>query len=288
MMRKNILIIGETGFIGLNLSKFLLTQKNYNVYSLKKVDLTNKNSINYYCSKLKQNTTIIFLAAVKKQYGDSYEIYQKNTKIYENFKKIIEKSKVVKKIIFISSTSVYGEDNNLENIIEEDKTYCNSYYGLSKFFGERIIADTSMKKNIILNILRFPLIYGNDDSSSSYGPTGFIKNAYLDKQVYLWGDGTEKREFVYIIDAAKIITKSINHKKNYIVNVVSGKPSNFLEIINNIKLVNKYFRVKIKKRTKKKSDHTFNPKLFYKIYGNKFKFTSLSKAIKIMREKYEK
>ena len=64
-MKQKILIIGDTGFIGANLQKYLNKKKKFNIYKLDKKNLTKNSSVNYYVKKIKKDTIIFFCAAVR-------------------------------------------------------------------------------------------------------------------------------------------------------------------------------------------------------------------------------
>ena len=66
-----------------------------------------------------------------------------------------------------------------------------------------------MKIQTSLLILRPALVYGKEDLSYSYGPTGFIYKAINFEELVLWGDGSELREFIYVEDVAKIVDQLI-------------------------------------------------------------------------------
>jgi len=286
----HLIIIGHSGFIGSELSKFYKRKKNLKKITLvssDKVNLTSKKSIKYLQGIYSKNTVVIFCAGIKRQLGDNIDIFNKNLLIITNFAKSLNSN--IKKIIFFSSAAVYGEDTYRSLRINENTSVDpTSYYGLSKYNSEIILKKITENLKIKLVCMRPPLVYGFQDKSMGYGPTQFISLSLQNKTIVLWGDGSEKREFLYIKDL--IYITSIIQNSNYegVLNIVSGKSNDFIDIINVLKKnYNPKLRVINKERSKPKVDVKFsNIKLKKLIKG--YKFTSLSSGIVNFIEEYEK
>ena len=60
----------------------------------------------------------------------------------------------------------------------------------------------------------------------------------------IWGNGEEKRDYIYINDLNNIIFKLSNNSFQGVVNVCSGKPYSFSEIIKILKLFQKKKKLK--------------------------------------------
>jgi nucleoside-diphosphate-sugar epimerase len=167
----NILITGTTSSIATRLIDYLIytnykvycTIRNRNNISIEKksnielieVDLSNENDY----SKLPRNIDIIIhLAAVNKFSGHSnLEIIKYNVLINKNIISYAESIKV-KKIIYTSSISIYGDVN--ERIVT-NTTLVNSpdCYGISKLVGE--VAIKSLGNKISSVSIRLPAILGD-------------------------------------------------------------------------------------------------------------------------------
>ena len=185
-----------------------------------------------------------------------------------------------KKIYFFSSASVYGEDvpypgSITENTPVEPKTY----YGIAKYSAERILEIVCIDNQIELIILRPPLVYGKDDLSQGYGPTGFTYKAVNSEEIILWGDGSEFREFVYVGDVGKIVSRLVNSNYNGILNIVSGTSHTYKEILDDLKK-SMGLNIKLKScaRTKEKVDHHYSNDLIHDALGN-FEFTNLKDGL---------
>ena len=134
-------------------------------------------------------------------------------------------------IIYLSSARVYGEDvAYLEKISEYTPVQPKTYYGISKYAAERVLEKICTDNGINLVILRPPLVYGKDDLSQGYGPTGFTYKVVNSEEIILWGDGSEFREFIYVDDIGNIVSRLVNSNYNGILNLVSGTSYTFKEI----------------------------------------------------------
>ena len=78
-----------------------------------------------------------------------------------------------------------------------------------KFTAENLLTKVCIENNIKLIKVRPPLIYGKDDLSRGYGPTGFTYKAMDNEEIVLWGDGSEYREFVYIDDVCLSVRECV-------------------------------------------------------------------------------
>ena len=128
-----------------------------------------------------------------------------------------------KRIIYISSISVY-DLNHLTHIDEATPTASDSFYGLSKLAGEKIVQNYCEKQGIECQILRLGVMYGNNLGYSGLIPT-FIQNVLNGQPLTIFGDGSMQKNFVYVEDVCRIIYQAIVQDKVTlpVVNVVNPK-----------------------------------------------------------------
>lgn len=133
----------------------------------------------------------------------------------------------LKKIVYISSAAIYGEPL-MDESVESDVPHPNTEYGLSKLLAENTIKYFTTLKNLKYIILRFPGVYGK-------GGRGvidcFIKDINERKLITVFGDGNQKRNFLYIDDACESIYKSIFFEESGVFNIASTKSITLHEII---------------------------------------------------------
>ena len=114
----------------------------------------------------------------------------------------------LKKIIFISTIDVYGEDE----IISELTTLSPvSLYGLSKLYCEKMIKLWAVEKGMNFKLLRIGHVYGQeeDDKISKINSCHHEKGD-KGESVQIWGSGNEIRSFIYIEDVIRAIQRSLH------------------------------------------------------------------------------
>lgn len=131
----------------------------------------------------------------------------------------------VKKILFISSGgAVYGK-RELRPHKEEDGLFPISPYGINKVSIEKYLFSYASLYGIEPLILRLSNPYGSFHYSMKQGVVNVALKAALEQQPFIvWGDGTAKKDYIYIEDFCRIVFLLI--RKNIhseIVNVASGE-----------------------------------------------------------------
>ena len=168
---------------------------------------------------------------------------------------------------------------------ENTKNIANSYYGLSKIIAENLIKITFKNSLNKFIVLRMPRIYGPNDNINNYGPTQFTFRAMRKQKINIWGNGKELREYIHINDIIKIFDKIVDSKINGTINIASGKPYSFVDIITVLQnLLNYKISYDHVKRTGTLVNHVFDNTNFKKYFKN-YKFIDLNSGIKSLIEK---
>ena len=304
-----ILITGVAGFIGFSLASSLLKSdkkieiygldnfdnyyskkiKKFRILDLKssdrfkflKVDICNRNLL---IKKLKgiKFTYVIHLAA---QAGVRFSAVDPkkyvNTNIF-GFINLLDASISCrpKKILYASSSSVYGDTKKLPSK-EHHQLFPKNIYASSKKINE-IIANF-YSKYYQLNIigLRFFTVYGEWGRPDMF-LFKLFKSFLLKKVFYLNNAGNHMRDFTYIKDAVNITKKILfSKKKTYhnVFNVCSNKPIKITKIINFFQT--KYGDVKVKKILRNKLDvkNTHGNNILVKKFTSFSKFTDYKSGI---------
>ena len=187
------------------------------------------------------------------------------------------KKKKVGKIIFSSSSEVYGEGG--KTYLKEDFFLKpKSVYGITKVVNEQYIKAYCKKFNLNYNICRFFNVYGEFQRNEFVIPT-FVNRVKKNQYINIYGNGNQVRSFCHVSDAADALTELIlTKKKNKIYNIGNNQePIKIIDLARLIcKLANK--KNKIKKIDFKKSDRTERRE----IYERK---PDISKAIKELNYK---
>ncbi|MFH0831785.1 MAG: NAD-dependent epimerase/dehydratase family protein [archaeon] len=107
----------------------------------------------------------------------------------------------VKKILFASSSEVYGEPDKLP-ISEDFLLKPKSAYGWSKAVGEEYCKAFKKNEGLDYSVVRFCNVYGPNQALKFVLPL-FINNALSNKSLEIYGSGEQIRSFCYVDDAAR-------------------------------------------------------------------------------------
>lgn len=259
MDKLEVLVTGTAGFIGFHTAKKLLGEGNrvigidsmndyYDVkikekrndvllenknYTFHKEDISNYEKIDDIMKKEKPEA-IIHLAA---QAGVRYSLT--NPWAYKNSNSlgtlnIFEgaKNNNIKRVIFASSSSVYGSNSKIP-FSEEDRTDAPiSPYGASKKYNELLAHSYSHLDGIELAGLRFFTVYG-PWGRPDMALFKFVKNILLDKPIEVYNKGDMGRDFTYINDIVLGITGALNKKdlKYEIYNLGGDNPVKLMKFV---------------------------------------------------------
>lgn len=136
-------------------------------------------------------------AGVRASWGTNFEIYCKNNIIATQ--KLLEwyKNHKVKKIVYASSSSVYG-DTNLP-MHEEMKLQPISPYGVSKLAAEHLCYLYSKNFGVPIISLRYFTVYG-PRQRPDMGIYKFVNSIAKGIPLTIYGTGNQTRDFTYISD----------------------------------------------------------------------------------------
>ncbi len=281
MSKSKIVILGHSGFIGSHLEQLLSKSSNWDVIgrSLPDVDITNQDHVSQLIPFFLPDTTLVLAAAVKRQFGDTIEALRQNMLIIENICRLLE-TYPVRRVIFMSSAAVYGEETENTDISELTPVNPTSYYGINKYTGERLLRKACTEnQQTSLVCLRPPLVYGPNDQGRTYGPSGFATAALDGVPITLWGDGAELREFIYIEDLCRVIEFFADNEFEGELNVVSGISYCFADVVTILKGKLPNLEVKTRSRSKQKANNAFNAQKIKSLLPINFRFTTLEDGV---------
>ncbi|MFH2204186.1 MAG: NAD-dependent epimerase/dehydratase family protein [Elusimicrobiota bacterium] len=282
-----VLLLGHSGFIGSALARRLHESRpGIEVVGLSypPFDLTAQERIAELREELRPGTAVVMLSAVKRQSGDTLENYLQNQMMVVNLCRALEGRSSVR-VVFFSSTAVYGEDVHNTEITEATPVRPRSYYGMAKYSGERILAKAFQSDNGRgLVLLRPATVYGAGEPGTGYTPTGFLRKMRGGERLTLWGDGSELREFIYIDDLTALTERLIFSDFSGVVNIVSGRSRTFQEIAAAaVQLVGGGEAPDRKPRSKDKVDNCFVPTYVPRLFPE-FTFTSIEDGMRRINE----
>jgi len=146
----------------------------------------------------------------------------------------------VKKIIYASSSAVYG-DNLILPKKEDMKVEPISPYAISKYVGELYLKFFHDVYNLDIVSLRYFNVYGpRQDPFSPYSAVipKFITSLLKDEPPTIYGDGNQTRDFIFVEDvvSANILALKKNNLKSKVYNIAGGRKVKIIELY---KLINK-------------------------------------------------
>lgn len=127
----------------------------------------------------------------------------------------------VKKLVFISSSMVYGDFCGTDRD-EDSACMPENLYGILKLTGEEIVKDYA-KKGLSYTIIRPSAVYGPSDTSGRV-VAQFLLNAMHDKELIVNGV-TEFLDFTHVEDAANgiVLASLSDNTVNKTYNISRGK-----------------------------------------------------------------
>ena len=205
------LITGHKGFIGTNLTYYLQSK----IEEVIGIDYYDGDLCKGIPSSIKNLSihTIVHLAAetnVRDSIANPSKCFLRNCQSTTNILEFASAKKA--KLIFISSCGACRP---------------SSPYTASKIAGEAICRAYKSSYDSDIVILRLPNIYGPySDHKTSVIPA-FIKSKLLGREVTIYGDGNQKRDFVYVKDICRAIYTADRDKQ-----LTSGRLTSINEIAN--------------------------------------------------------
>ncbi|HVZ58683.1 MAG TPA: SDR family NAD(P)-dependent oxidoreductase [Patescibacteria group bacterium] len=256
--QKTILVTGGAGFIGSHLCEELLAQGG-NVICFDNFSQSSLDNVNF----LSDNPSFTLIKGDCNKRADIEKVFQENKIDYvfhyaavvgvkrtqenplsvlediEGIKHIFRLSHEykVKKVVFASSSEVYGEPIELP---EKEDGVLNAHipYAHVKLIGEDYVKAYWEKYHLPTVSLRFFNVYGPRQESSDYGfVVGiFMRQVLEGKSPTVVGDGQMTRNFVYVKDnvQAAITCLPTDQVNGEVLNIGTGDATTILELAQKI------------------------------------------------------
>ncbi len=141
---ERVLILGDSGFIGKTVRQRLescLPTGAVEGRSMPAVDLSKTNHMDRLADLFTKQTAVVMCAGVKRQLGDTLDIFFQNVQMVVNVCRLLER-RPVGRFLYFSSAAVYGEDVHNTRINEGTPVCPKTYYGIAKFASEGLLTKT--------------------------------------------------------------------------------------------------------------------------------------------------
>ena len=248
---KKILVTGGAGFIGSHLVERLSNNNNDvvvidNLLRKNKINKSIKNNINFVQGDVRdldimitstKNIDYVFhLAAylgvddVAKNPIETMEVETIGT---QNLINACLKNSV-KKIIYTSTSGVYGKSAIQDSVNEDYEVAPTSSYAIAKRFNEIYLKSINEKYKIETFSLRYFNVYGPRQDNRMVIPK-FFEQALLNNPITVYGNGNQTRDFTFIddtINATLLIAEKC--KGNGIFNIARGTDTTMNDLANEV------------------------------------------------------
>ncbi|MDC0426472.1 NAD(P)-dependent oxidoreductase [Pelagibacteraceae bacterium] len=246
MLKKKILIIGGTGFIGYHLAKACI-KKRWSVTSISlKKPLKNRyiKNVKYILCDISKKKLLQKKLKIKTNFNYVVNLgghidHTNKTKTYAShyigLKNLISffKKKKINLFIQVGSSSEYGKASSPQKESMNGKPI--KIYGKSKLLATHLAIKSFEKYNFPCTVFRLYQIYGPGQSLNRFLP--ILINSCIYKKSFPCSNGKQLRDFLYINDLLNAFFKAFNNKdiKGKILNIGLGKPIQLLKIIKKVK-----------------------------------------------------
>ncbi|MFX1288285.1 MAG: GDP-mannose 4,6-dehydratase [Promethearchaeota archaeon] len=265
------MITGAAGFIGSHLTEILLKHNNFLIlidnfneyypgkeeqlqkilnnyeqnreYKLLKADLVENSTFNKINHEIDYIFHLAAQAGVRYSIDNASEVTSNNIVGTVNVFEYASKTPSLRKLIYASSSSVYG--NPLYTPVDENHPKNPiSPYAVSKLCGENYANLYFREYNLPVTILRFYTVYGPRGRPDMAIKT-FFSQMLQNKEILIYGDGNQKRDFTYISDIIDGLILAGENKKSSgeIFNIGGSSPISINELVSKM-----YSIVKVEKK----------------------------------------
>jgi len=251
---KTSLVTGGCGFIGSHIVDRLVgmghkvivvddlsAPENEEFYYNEKATYWKKDISKDDCSDYFNNVDYVFHLAARSRIqptigspGECFEVNVVGTQ------RVLEWARLnsVKKIVYSSTSSLYGQQNTIP-FQPNMPASCLNPYSMSKWMGEQVCKLYFQLYGMECVTLRYFNVYGpREPLRGTYAPViGLFKKQFRDgRKMTIVGDGEQRRDFTYIEDVVEAnIKASISSIPHGVYNIGTGKNYSILEIA---KLIN--------------------------------------------------
>jgi UDP-glucose 4-epimerase len=254
---QKIIVTGAGGFIGSNLVETLLKQgkevigiDEFNDYY--NPELKRKNIANFQnhpafelvegdiqvldWQKLLQDVDVVYhqaaQAGVRASWGQGFRSYtERNINATQVLLEAAKDSKYLKRLVFASTSSVYGDAETLPTH-EEIPPKPVSPYGITKLAAERLCGLYHKNFGVPYVALRYFTVYG-PRQRPDMAFHKFFKSVIEDQAIPVYGDGQQTRDFTFISDAvaANLAAATVPEAVGEIFNIGGGSRVVLTEVL---------------------------------------------------------
>ncbi len=159
-------------------------------------------------------------AGVRGSWGSSFDVYARNNVLATQ--RLLEACVAagVAKVIYASSSSVYGDQDVLP-LVETARPEPRSPYGVTKLAGEHLCGLYHANRGLDTAALRFFTVYG-PRQRPDMAFHKFIRALLDGRAIVTYGDGTQTRDFTYVDDIVDGLVRARSAPGGAVMNLGGG------------------------------------------------------------------
>jgi UDP-glucose 4-epimerase len=143
----------------------------------------------------------------------------------------------VKKIIYASTSGVYGKSAIESSVNEEFEVSPSSSYSIAKRYNEIYLKSVYQEKNLQSSSLRFFNVYGPKQDNRMVIPR-FFEQGRKNQPITVYGSGNQTRDFTYIDDVIEAIIRVSQIVSGCeIINVSNNYEYSIMELAKKVKQI---------------------------------------------------
>lgn len=257
---KKYLVTGCAGFIGSALTDRLLSEgasvtgvdifRNYYDVSIKRQNIASAlENPSFTLIEKDLSTQLDFLndltdssdelviyhlaaqAGVRKSWGNDFRIYTRdNIDATQNLLEWAHSRGGIKNFVYASSSSIYGVPAVLPMTEDQTVPIPHSPYGVTKLAAENLVRLYTANMGLPSASLRFFTVYG-PRQRPDMAFNRFIRAAFEEKPIGVFGNGSQTRDFTYIDDIINGLRLAENSVKGLAMNLGGGNRVTLLHTI---------------------------------------------------------
>jgi len=223
-----VVILGRNGFVPAALRvKFEALGWRLLVLGSESLDLTLPNSAKRLAEAIAPDDAVVMASALTPEKGKDTATLIRNLQMAQTVAAALA-SRPCAHLLYYGSDSVYGWDTSV--IDEATPPSPDNLYGVMHLARELALREAMAKAGVPFCVLRPCAIFGTGDTHNAYGPNRFVRTAFSDGRIELFGTGEDTRDHVHIDDVATITRHVLERRTSGLLNLTSGKAVAFARV----------------------------------------------------------
>lgn len=207
---ERVVLLGKRGFIATHLRRHLEDRGiPFKAVGNDEIDLTLPAAAAKLGDVVQEADTVVIASALTPDKGRNFRTLMENLRMAETLCEFFEE-RTCAHVIYLSSDAVY--DARQIPLDEDSSREPVDLHALMHTAREMMLDSVLKAKGVPCCVLRPVNIYGFGDTHNSYGPNRFVREAFSQRKITIFGKGEERRCHLYIEDAVRLITLCVERK----------------------------------------------------------------------------